>query len=55
MTRLPARPAGTAATPPHKPADNDDDHPPRIPVPQRMPVPVPVNDPHQPDHWLLHA
>jgi hypothetical protein len=30
---------------PHKPADNDDDLPPSVPMPQRMPMPVPQTGP----------
>ena len=30
---------------PHKPADNDDDFPPSVPMPQRMPVPHPAQEP----------
>ena len=33
-----SRPAG----PPHKPGDNDNDDPPAVPMPQQIPMPIPL-------------
>ena len=45
LTSLTRSSGDTEPRVPHKPADNDDDFPPSVPMPQRMPVPPPVQEP----------